>query len=490
MDLLNDMIGMLSKEEVRNTKIWLNSTNATGDRKDIMLFDYIRKSGENYSDEVIYKKLYRGVDKNSFYRLKNRLLEDVSQHLAMLHFHKYETNNLYLWLSLHNLFLLRNKPSIALYFLKKGEKRATAAENFELLDIIYAGYIKLSAELTEINPEKYIELRRINAAKLNRIRETDQTLAAITYRLKLTQNYGKRETGLLKLLDNTIREFAKDDSISNSRGFQLRMFRAVSQVLIQNHNFVELEKYSLATYNRFESEKWFDKSNHEVKLQMLVYIINSLFKNRKYNESLSYAETLGEEMSAFNNQYYDKYLFFYYNSLVINYAQTDFTRGLRALDEMEREIKGIKNPYYEFFILLNKSSLLFFQKKYNEAIRCIVRLQANDHYKKADAALRMKIAVAECIMHYESKDETVTQKRVEQVRKQFSEQILADASRREKFVIDLISNTASPDRIINDKKWLKSVTKFIHAPIKDSIEDGEILKYRVWLSEKMNSLSK
>lgn len=485
MDILNSLISVMNKEEVRNFKLWLQSTNANGARKDIALFDYIRKSEDKYNEDDIFKKLYGNTDKNSFYRLKNRLQEDIGYNLALLHFDKSDSNSLYLYLSLHQIFLSRNQPQLAFYYLRKAERRALKSENFEMLDIIYAGFVRLSADLPEINPEKYIQQRRENAIKLNQIREADQALAAVTYRLKLSQNYGKRDVGLLKLLDNTIREFANDDSMKNSKTFQTRVFRAVSQVLIQNHNFAELERYAQLTYNRFVKEKWFDKSNHETRLQMLVYIVNALFKNKKYKESLDYAETLGEEMSAFNNLLYDKYLFFYYNALIINYAQIDITRGLKALDELEKEMKGKKNSYYEFFIYLNKANLLFFQRKTNEAIRNLVKLGSNDYYKKADNTFKLKIAVAECIMHCESGDPDTTLKRVEQVKKDFSEALAAPDFRREQVMLQLIPKLSTTPAVSTDTKLLKEVKKFVTAPVKEEVEDGEILRYRSWLESKL-----
>lgn len=483
--MLNNIVAVMNKEEVRHFKLWLNSTNASDERKDILLFDYIRKTEDKYDERLIFKKLYREKDKNSFYKLKHRLQEDIASNLALLHFGKHESNNLFLFLSLYNIFNSRNQPNIALYYLKKAEKRAQQTENFELLDIIYANFVRLSADLTEINPEAYIQKRKENAINLNKIRETDQVLAAVTYRLKLSQNYGKRDVGLLKLLDNTIKEFAEDDSIKHSKTFQTRIFRAVSQTLIQNHNFVELEKFMLNTYKKFLDEKWFDKTNHETKIQMLIYIINSTFKNRKFRESLDYAETLGEELSAFNNLLYDKFLFFYYNALVINYAQIDLARGLKALDEAEREMKSKKNSYYDFFILLNKANLLFFQRKTNDAIRNLVKLYLNDHYKKTDVSFKIKIAVAECIMQYESGDEETSIKRVEQVKKQFKEQLTSDDFKRERFILKLIPELITTESIDKNKKLLIEVKKFVLAPVKGSVEDGEVLRYRAWLAPKV-----
>jgi hypothetical protein len=484
MDVLQSVVATLTKEEVRNLKLWLQSTNSGETRKDVQLFDYIRKMDDRYDESSIHKKIYGKDDKNSFYRLKNRLLEDIGYNLSLLHFNKHEQNNLYHLLGLYQIFLSRSKPEIGLYYLKKACKKAEQTENFEILDIVYANYVRISSDLPEVNPEHYIKLRKDNAIKLGKIRETDQVLAALTYRLKLSQNYGKRDVGLLKLLDNTIKEFSTDDSLRKSKSFQTRVFRALSQILIQNHNFIELEKFAITTYGRFNSEKWFDKTNHETKLQMLVYIINSLFKNRKYADSLDYAETLGEEMSAFNSMLYDKYMFFYYNALVINYSQIDLKRGLKALDELEKEMKGKKNAYYEFFILLNKANLLFFQGRNDDAIRSLVRLYVNDHYKKADVSFKLKIAIAECMMQYESGDESSTIKRVEQVKKQFASILGSDDYKRERFILKIIPQMLLREINSNTKLSIE-ITRFVKSAISESVEDGEVLRYRAWLAPKV-----
>lgn len=485
MEILQQTILSLTKEEVRTFKLWLHSTNTENQRKDVLLFDYIRKSADKYDEEFIHRKLYGSHGKNSFYKLKHRLQEDLAAHLALQYFGKHPVNTLYWYTSLHQIFLSKNQPALALYYLRKAEKNAAQAENFEMLDMIYASFVKLSADMPDINPEIYIIKQNENSKLLSRIRQADQALAAVNYRLKLTQNFGAKDVGLQKLLDNTIKEFARDESLSKSKSFQTRIYRAVSQSLIQNHNFVELEQFMLVTYNRFVRENWFDKANHETKIQMLIYVVNALFKNKKYSDSLDYAETLGEELSAFNNMLYDKFFFFYYNALVINYAQIDLKRGVKALDELERELKGRKNSYYEFFVYLNKANLLFFQHKTNEAIRNLMRLYVNDHYKKADVSLKLKIAVAECIMQCESGDEASTPKRVEQVKKQFSELLLKSTYSRERavlrFVPDFLKNLTSVDK----DKFKKRIADFIARSVAEGVEDGEVIRYKAWLSNKL-----
>jgi hypothetical protein len=483
MDVLQTVVANLTKEEVRGFKLWLNSTNSSEQRKDILLLDYIRKAN-NYNEDYIFGKLYEGNDKNSFYKLKHRLLEDLGNYLAMTYTGKSDANNIYWYLSLQQIFTQRSQPKVAHYYLLKAEKKGLAVEHYELLDIVYSVLIKLSGELSEIDPEIYISKQKANAILLNKMRETDQVLAAMAYRLKATQNFGSRDSNLTRLLNNTIRDFAKDETIKKSKAFQTKIYRLVSQVLIQRHDFEELERFMVTTYSKFEHEKWFDKSNHDTKLQMLVYLVNALFKNKKHTESLDYAETLGEEMEAYGQLLYEKYLFFYYNALVINYAQIDIVRGLKALDEMEREIKGKKNAYFDFFVLLNKASLQFFKKNYNEAVRNIVRLYVNDHYKKTDSSFKLKIAVAECIMQLEASDYSYVKKRIEQVRKDYATLLSLSDYKREKQLLDIIAEISSASSESDLKYINKKIEKFVRTEVKQEVEDGEILKYRNWLATR------
>lgn len=486
MDILNTIVEVMTKEEVRNLKLWLNSTNASDERKDIQLFDYLRHSTDKFNEDFIVKKLYGDGDKNSYYRLKNRLMEDIGYNLSLLHFTKNDTNNQFLYLGLYNIFTQRNQPTIAAYYLKKAEKRALQSENFELLDIIYASFIRLSSDLTEVNPEDYIKKRKENAVKLNRLRETDQALAAVTYRLKLSQNFGKKDTGLLKLLDTTIKEFTADESIKKSKSFQTRIYRAVSQLLLQSHNFVELEKFVTDTYSRFVQEKWFDKEDTELKVQMLIYIINSTFKNSKFTESLDFTSTLDDVLQQSPPFLRDKFIFFYYNSLVLNhgFGLKQSGKALNYLVDFEKLMAGKKNNYYDAFILLNKSKLYFQLGKTNDAIRNLYRFFTTDSYKKADESFKLKISVAECIMQYESGDLESCKNRIEQVQKQFKALLDNPNFKRDGKLLKLIGKMTASAMVKTDKLLIKSIKSFIKEPIERSEEDTEFYSYRLWLTHK------
>ena len=120
MNLLQEVISSLTKEESRFFKLYAERTNSTKERKDLILFDQLRKS--DITEEKLVNRLSYGNSKNAYYRLKNRLLFDISKSLVLQHLNNEEDV-----LILHNLLLFRifrqkQKNRVAEVFLKSRKK--------------------------------------------------------------------------------------------------------------------------------------------------------------------------------------------------------------------------------------------------------------------------------------------------------------------------------------------------------------------------------
>ncbi|HXB42315.1 MAG TPA: hypothetical protein VNZ49_17380 [Bacteroidia bacterium] len=484
MNVLPELISLLNKEEARNFKLFANRTNAAVERKDIILFDYIKKSYPGYDEEKVFKKLYHGKDKNSFYRLKNRLAEDIGISLSLLHYHATDINHILNNYLLAKLFISKNKRGLSLYYMAKAEKKANAIEAFHLLDMLYNEYIKLSHEVLDINPEDYIQKRKENRQKLNRLQEIDDVLAVVIYQVKSGQNFGKGNERINELLSKTVNTYANSPEVKNSPLLRFKIYDSLSRILLQQHNFKALEKYLLKTYTEFEKEKLFTKGNHDTKLQMLTYICNALFKNSKLDESLKYAVHLHGAMKEFSNSLYDKYLFFYYNILVNNYAKSHVEKAIEILDEA-KEQKAIKDhPVYIGFVYLNLAVSYFGIKDFKFSLKSIVKLYMIDSYKKLDEAFRFKISITELIVRYELKDSDYIEQRVKQLKKDFKHSLQSEEFSREKKLIEIILLLINTASVKTDKKVQLAIKQFTRQTASAQKDEAEIINYNDWLLEK------
>lgn len=484
MDILNQVVERLSKDELRFLKMYYGNTKASN-RKDMVLVDYVRQSGTRFNEDRVIKKLgYSLADKNSYYRLKNRVIEDVGDSLALLYSHKVDFLELLHFLQLHQLYFSRNLYKTCLQYLKKAEKLAKKTEAYDLLDHVYANFISLSFHLLEVNPDEYIRRRNENSALVSQLRELDNILASVSHRLKVTQNFGSSDKLQLRQLRERARQVASPSTSQYSKSLQVRIYQALSQVFVQQHNYVELEKLVTDTYALFEKEKWFDKENHQLKLQMLTYAANALYKNEKAKESLSYTELLGREIQGFNKLYYDQYLFFYYNLQILNNAVLNPNRALQWLNEFESEMRRKKNYYYDTFIYLNRAGLLYDLKRYKEALKSFVKLYVSDNYIRAAEPFKFKVEVSELLATYDSGDTEALTRRIAQVRKDYEGFKTQKAFKRDFDMIDLLEQMGASSNYKRDPIIQKKISSLLKAKVDAAQADAEIIKYDGWLKEK------
>lgn len=485
MDILQNIIGEMSKEEIRNFKLFIYRTEKSTERKDEILFDFIKKNPNNYEEEKILNRLYQTSDKNALYRLKNRLLDDLGKSLLLHHSDNSEYNIIQNLLMLSRIFQEKGQTDAAYYYLNKADKKANENEYLEWLDLIYGEFIKLSHETLEINPEEFIKKRKENRVKLNKLQEIDDILAALIYRIKVSQNFATQNTQILSLLQKTVNDFSKNKSIKNSSVLRFKIYQSVSRILLQKHDYVSLEKYLLKTFTEFTKEKLFNKNNHEIKLQMLTYLVNSLFKNKRNDLSLTYTEHLKNAMKEFDNLFYDKYLFYYYNSLVINYSVKNIDKAIEILHEAKDNSVIKKLPMYNVFIYLNLAVLNFDKKNYKEALRSLIKPMMNDTFKNLDAAWHLKLQVFELMIRYELGDLDYIQNKLQRVKKEFSGLLKMNAYNRQKLMLNTIELLVANE---GDKKT-KQLKKIIQLLVGSSVEsssDSDLINYNDWL----NSLKK
>lgn len=483
MNILNQIIINLNKEDLRFYKLFSTRHDMGDGRKDLLLLDYIRETEEQYDEEYIFKKLYGGRDRNAFYSLKNRLIHDVARSLTVQYCYKDEILYIHHLLFLVRLYFMRSQFGIAKHFLKKAESEAKKIENYELLDIIYGEYIKLSHEMLDINPEEYIR-KREEARKLSTsIVEVDNVLAVVYYRLKTSQNFSEKENPILKMLEKTVDTFSRDKNVKKSARLRFRIYAAVTQTLLQRHEYEALEMYLRNTYHEFLRDKLFQKENHNTKVQMLHYLVNASFKNKKFERSIEYAEEMHEAMKEHGKLLYDKFLFFYHNSLVINYSVLNKDKAISILDELisKRTLKS--QPFYELFIYLNLAILWFEKEEFHNSIRSLNKLYTHAEYKNADETLKFKIAVAELIIRYELLDFDFLETRIKYVKKRFKKMLAGAEHKREKEFISILNKMIAVPELSKNKKLLLRIHTF--SSPKQILDDTELINYTAWLKGKI-----
>lgn len=482
-EVLNHIIRLLTKEEQRNYKLFALRSHEEAERKDLQLFDHIRKAGDDYQERRAMRQLYgKGVRPNTYHRLKNRLLQEIGKSMALLHWDKDETIAAVHELALAILYRKKMQFEIAEHYLKKVEKKCMRLDLPELLDIVLGEFISLSFELSNINPETYIQKRSENRRRLNQLWEIDNVLATVNYRLKRSQNLGKGDSSVTSILRKTVDEFSLDPKIMADAKFRFRMYDAVSKILLEQRDYTALEAYLLETYDTFLQGGLFNKANHDTKLQMLTYIINALFKNGKIDQSLAYVEQLGQAMDQYGQMHRSKYEFFYYNSLFLNYSSRDVGQAIEVLEQM-MEVESIAaEPQFFIFIYLNLGLMEYARKNYKVAIKHVVKLRLNEALQAADEGVRLRIDIFELALRLELEDDDTLLYRLQQVKGDYAALLESHTMEKDGEMLGLIERISQSRNAAKDALLQAEINRFLERYPSD---DTELFKYGEFLRGRL-----
>jgi len=480
MNILFEIINSLNKEESRFYKLFAGRTNSGDERKDLLLFDFIKQNGEEYKEDEISEELYKD-NKNSFYQLKNRLYKDLNKSMMLQHMSKEKDIFILHFVLLSRVYKRKGNVKLSFHYLKKAEKEAENIEAFELLSIIYSEILKLSCDMVSINVEKYIEKTRENNEQLNWLQEIDLLLAAVIYNVKTAQNFSKSDESVNEILQKTLENFSKNDKIPKSPKFRIKVSQVISRILLQQHDFHALEEYLIHTLNEFNRDKIFNKTNHEQKLAMLLYITNCLFKTHKHKQSLEYAEKLRISMNEHDGFLKEKYLFYYYNTLVINYSLSDKNKALAVLKEAKSNDIIQQLPTFSVFIYLNTALIYYDQGKLSLSAKNLSRLILQDDFVNIGKSFQLKIHITELIVRFDLNQTDVIDSKIKHIKKTFRALLKDSNFKRDKQLVEIIDALIYCNNLSQDKKLIKKITEVSNTIDDEKADDIDVINYNVWL---------
>ena len=473
---LEQIISALSKEEIRFYKLFINRTNSSKNkqRKDVELFDFIRKGkNKEISTQKILNKLSIS-NSNNYYQLKNRIYNDLNNSMTWQHISKDKQSTSFSYILLARVFKNKGELDISFNYLLKAEKIALNEDLYEILSIVYTEIIELSHELISIDIDHFINLKNHNINMLREIDQIDMLLAKIMYDIKTKQNFDKSDTTLTGLIEKKIKDTKQNKVLINSGRFKLRLFKMYSRILLQNKDFIALEEFLTTSLSDFEKEKFFERNNHDEKLTLLTYLVNCLYENKKYKTSIKYTDKLKSAMKEYDGFLEEKYIFYYYNALVLNYGKTDKNKSLETLKEASKNEVIKKIPAYTSFIYLNTAVLYFQMKKYSLAQKNISRLVLQNDFDNLDTIFQFQIFVFELVLRVELKQKDILNDKIAQLKSNFKKIIKLKEFKKEADLVKILSEYSS------GKDFNSKIDLFIKEFEKDTNDRNTIIDYVSW----------
>lgn len=485
INILKTLIKALTKEEVKNYKVITARSHSKHDRKDIKLFDYYRHDKE-YTDEFLAVELFGESNKNAFYRLKNKVNQDVNKSLFFLHSGQEPLARIQMFRELARQFEHRQLLELAFQYLNKADKQARKVNDYQSLIQIYRQIINLSHDYMVIDPEPYIDAKKSYEEKLKKLDDLDELIATIKYRINRSYNLGRRAKGVMKMLQQTIEEFSKDQDLLKDKNNQFKLYQAISSIMIQNQDYSNLATYVKETYDKFESNGWFNKENHEVKLRMLAYLINGHYKRGEYTTSLSFVNQLATEMEKYQKLFYKKYLVLYYNGLLLNYMNLDPQKGVYLVEYLKNKEPDIKGKKYPVLTLLNPAILYYYTNQIDKALDNLNQFFVHPNFKGLDTGFQLKAKLIELMMCYEANNLDVLDYKTDQFQKSYGDELKKDDFQKEKNFFELFEKMVENKVNVKEERAVKSeAKKIIKKYRKKEKGSDDLIPYDEWLEKNL-----
>jgi hypothetical protein len=272
-------------------------------------------------------------------------------------------------------------------------------------------------------------------------------------------------------------------AVSQSPSYRVKVYEAVSRLLVQLRDYASLETYLRETYQQFEQEGLFAKTAPEMRFNMLTYLINTLYFSEKYQSSLEYAHVLGQWLQEYTGPSLMKYRFFYHNSLVINYSKLDPRRAIAELEPLRADSLWQAEPYYRLFVSSNLVLLFFNTRQFPKAMRELARLYTDDRYPSLDEALRFRLQLTELFIRYETEELELLLKQHERLSKQFAHLLLPHT--REAALLDgllLLARADTPKARKKAKPKLAALVAQLAGEVKP---ETDLLDFHEWFSRRL-----
>lgn len=491
MDILERIIENLSSDEVRRFKILSNRFKADEEKKLIVLFDAIRAGGFKEVEDEVVTQLYQKntpKTKNSYYRLRNKLLSNLEKSLLFYHFNYRNTLEAHSHIQLATLLKERGLYKEAFHYLKKAEKVASNHDQFSVMEVVYDEMVQLAARDINIDIDAIIEKRKVNLEKMEIQRSTNEILGMVAQKAnRLSVARGRKGASLIEMLEQIKDKLEAYKDIYHSPSGQISVARTVCAILLRKGAYVELEKYIRSTFAEFEELKLFNRNTHSFRLLMRIWWINALRKLLRFSEEAQQIKFLLKDLKMFGRQNYNEYAIYYYTSKINNEKLTGDLKGAReTLKEALKNKAVVQNDLNEMYLLISEADQLFNEEKFAQAIKTLQKIFSHKRFNDLDEEARLYLTIFELVASYEAGEYAYTASRYKSLRKKFRK-LLSDSeyAKANKFATILIRlNSAATEGRNVDLDYTYS--NFNNQYPRSEVADNQIIMYEIYLKAKLN----
>ena len=485
MNNLNDIILDLTSEEQQRFINYLEKKNRRNDSKNIQLFKLLVK-GEFSSKEICFK-IYKSLKLNAYHALRKRLYRSLIDYVANLNLEGVSSIDMQIikYILASRTFLQQRQYKVAYNILNKAEALAKEHYLFALLSEIYHTQIQYSYSYEEIDIDDLI--LKFQGNEKNHHLENQLNIVYAKIRQILNEiSFQGEVLDFQNILNNTLREYNIDinESLSFKSLYQLMSIVSISAFV--TNDYLKIEPFLLNTYKSILLHKHKHKQLY-YHIHVVYIIANTLFRNKKFSESLDYLEQMHSLMHERKKKFYNSFKLKHKLLLALN---LNYSNKQQLAIETIKPI--INKNYSDIESLLNiKLSLITFyfqNENYKEAYGILSKLYHTDQWyiKKAGIEWVIKKNMIEILLHIELQNLDLVESRITSFKRshfKYLKNIKQD--RAITYLLLIESYYKNPEKVSKNQFRTKVESSFEW--VKAEQEDIFVMSFYAWLKSKMDN---
>lgn len=485
MNYISDIALSFTTEEQQRFIHYLRQKNKRKDIKNIQLFKLLVKN--ELTSKEISSRLYSSNMPNAYHALRKRLYQSLIEFIANINLEEGNSIDMQIikYILAARIFLQKGQYKVAYHILNKAEALANEHYLFTLLSEIYHTQIQYSYSYNQHNIDNLIYKFQLNQKNHHLENQLNIVYAKIRQTLNEISFQGE-VVDFQNILNSTLNEYNIDlnEALSFKSIYQLMTIVSISAFV--TNDYLKIEPFLLNTYKSIRTHSHKDKQLY-YHIHVVYLIANTLFRNKKFQESLSYLEHMEHLMIEEKKKHFNTFKLKYNLLLGLNLNYTN--KQPQAIETLA-PISNLNHPDIEtlFNIKLSLITFYFQQQNYKRAHAQFSKLYHTDQWyiKKVGIEWVIKKNLIEILLHIELKNIDLVESRIASFKRSYFKYLKKNKQDRViTYLLIIETFYKTPEKTLETKfkSHIESSFEWI-GPIK---EDIFVISFYAWLKSKIDN---
>ncbi len=487
MIALKSIIRTLGREDQQKFIAHLEQKNKRKDAKNIQLFKLLAK--RDLDSKSIGKTLYGTERSNAYHALRKRLFQSLIDFTANKNLEDENSIDMQIikYILASRTYLLQKNYSIAYKILDKAERLADEHLLFPILNEIYHTKIQYASNYPKIDLEALIAKQEANQKK----HQLEDQLNIVYAKLKTVLNAVSYKGEIINF-EITLEDLLKASNIELSTSLS---FKSLYQILaianisaLMTTKYFQIEDFVLKSYDILKAKKDTDKQLY-YQIHIVYIIANTLFRNKKFEASLTYITEMEQLMQLKRGIYHKEFVL---KKTLVQALNLNFINQQNNAIAIVKKVLGKKHGDIEALLDLHLSLLMFyFQKEdFLKAKTILSKFYHTDQWyiEKAGIDWVIKKNLAEILLYIEVQDDDLLYSRLKSFKRRYTsylkdigqERIISFLSYAEAFYIN---SEATKNKDIETQLKMTFEWSLVYE------EDIFVISFYAWLKNKFEKNS-